>query len=544
MRGTSSTRRGSEVKARGPRRLLVSLITPALLLLLCPTLVSSSASASTMMSLAVASSGNQITAHLTAPSASKCALSVSAKSKRANFSPDKVPSSRSLSITWVTPTNAPSGIWTFRAACTQHARKFSSHTAQRLTFSGNGKGGLVLIARAQSSQPGGKGGGDQSCATIDVPANGGQVCFIGDPFAVYQNGTDIGQCTWYAAGMRPDLDGIDTRDASDWLTQAQGKKPEGTVPLVGSIAVNTTADGGVGHVAYVAGIEDNGTELVLDEANLHNNGGVFLNIVTPASSFNGYIYGGPAGNGPTTATPAPPVSSPPANSGIGETTGGVVNTWTNYASASGSQGPEIPAFDTVQVTCRASGFAVADGNVWWYQIASSPWSDSYWASADAFYNNGRTSGSLSGTPFYDPKVPACSSSLPPPTTTTTSPPTTTTTTSPGSTTTTSTTTTTTTTTLPPPVTHTETTGGVAHTWTDYQDAGGTEGPSISSNESVQITCRTTGFAVADGNTWWYKIASSPWNNSYWVSADAFYNNGATSGSLVGTPFFDPNVPTC
>jgi surface antigen len=515
----------------------LSFIATALLLLLFPALASSGASASADVTIAVSSSGHQITAHLNAPIASQCALSISAKSKQAHFSPDKVPSSRLLSITWVTPTNAPSGLWTFKTACTQHSRKFSGQVVKRLTFSGNGKGGLVLIARAESSQPGGKGGGDQSCVTIDVPANGGQVCFIGDPFAIYDNGGDIGQCTWYAAGMRPDLDGIDTRDASDWLTQAQGKKPEGTVPVVGSIAVSTTADGGVGHVAYVAGIEDNGTELVLDEANLHNDGGVFLNIVTPASSFNGYIYGGPAGNGPTTATPTTPVSTPAPTTGIGETSGSAVNTWTNYASASGSQGPVIPAFDTVQVSCRATGFTVADGNAWWYLIASSPWGNSYWASADAFYNNGKTSGSLSGTPFFDPKVPACTSSSPP-TTTTTSP---TTTTAPGSPT---TTTTTTTTTLPPSVTHTETTGSVAHTWTNYADAGGTEGPSISSNESVQITCRTTGFAVADGNTWWYKVASSPWNNAYWVSADAFYNNGATSGSLVGTPFFDPAVPTC
>jgi hypothetical protein len=95
-----------------------------------------------------------------------------------------------------------------------------------------------------------------------------------------------------------------------------------------------------------------------------------------------------------------------------------------------------------------------------------------------------------------------------------------------------------------PATYAETTGGVTHTWTNYQNAGGTEGPSIATNETVQVTCRTTGFKVADGNTWWYKIASSPWDNSYWASADAFYNNGSTSGSLVGTPFFDPNVPVC
>ena len=97
---------------------------------------------------------------------------------------------------------------------------------------------------------------------------------------------------------------------------------------------------------------------------------------------------------------------------------------------------------------------------------------------------------------------------------------------------------------PPPTTDSETTGGVAHTWTNYSNAGGIQGPSIPSNDTVQIACKLTGFKVADGNTWWYRIASAPWNGGYYVSADAFYNNGQTSGSLVGTPFVDPNVPNC
>ncbi len=88
-------------------------------------------------------------------------------------------------------------------------------------------------------------------------------------------------------------------------------------------------------------------------------------------------------------------------------------------------------------------------------------------------------------------------------------------------------------------TYAETSGSVVHTWTDYSDAGGTEGPSIPSNDTVQIACKVTGFPVEDGNTWWYRIASSPWNGVYYASADAFYNNGETSGSLIGTPFVQP-----
>jgi hypothetical protein len=61
---------------------------------------------------------------------------------------------------------------------------------------------------------------------------------------------------------------------------------------------------------------------------------------------------------------------------------------------------------------------------------------------------------------------------------------------------------------------------------------------------VEVACKISGFRVADGDTWWYRIASSPWNNAYYASADAFYNNGQTSGSLKGTPFVDERVPNC
>jgi hypothetical protein len=109
---------------------------------------------------------------------------------------------------------------------------------------------------------------------------------------------------------------------------------------------------------------------------------------------------------PPTPTPTPtPAPTPPATRA--ETTGGPTNTWTNYTNAGGSQGPTIPSNATVQIACKLQGFRVADGNTWWYRIASAPWNGAYYASADAFYNNGQTSGSLHGTPFVDPAVPDC-----------------------------------------------------------------------------------------------------------------------------------------
>ena len=98
--------------------------------------------------------------------------------------------------------------------------------------------------------------------------------------------------------------------------------------------------------------------------------------------------------------------------------------------------------------------------------------------------------------------------------------------------------------IPPPPTWAETAGGIAHTWTNYQNAGGYQGQSVAQYQTIQIACKIAGFVVADGNPWWYRIAQTPWNNTYYVSADAFYNNGATSGSLLGTPWVDPAVPNC
>src|SRR6266487_1182798 len=60
---------------------------------------------------------------------------------------------------------------------------------------------------------------------------------------------------------------------------------------------------------------------------------------------------------------------------------------------------------------------------------------------------------------------------------------------------------------PPRATYTETVGGNAHTWTNYTNAGGTQGPTISAYATVRVSCKIRGFRVADGNTWWYRIAS-------------------------------------
>lgn len=86
-------------------------------------------------------------------------------------------------------------------------------------------------------------------------------------------------------------------------------------------------------------------------------------------------------------------------------------------------------------------------------------------------------------------------------------------------------------------------GRTTSTFRNYKHESG-RGPSIPGHKPILMSCRVHGPAVADGNTWWYRIAASPWNNRYYVSADAFYNNGRRTGPLTGTPFYDPKVPVC
>jgi surface antigen len=139
-------------------------------------------------------------------------------------------------------------------------------------------------------------GGSLSCAA--------GVCFSGDPFPP-------GQCTWYAAGRRPDLIGIVRGNAGNWLNEARGRVPEGSTPVVGAIAVWLPYHGGAfgyGHVAYVAAVA--GGSVTVEDFNWE--GEVHHRHTVPASWISGYIYGGPATTG---SAPSPPPAAPVAPSG-------------------------------------------------------------------------------------------------------------------------------------------------------------------------------------------------------------------------------------
>ena len=199
-------------------------------------------------------------------------------------------------------------------------------------------------------------------------------------------------------------------NASGWARV--GEITTNSSPAVGAVAVQTS--GKYGHVAIIAAVS--GSRITIAEYNYHENGtydtrtgtlvGLGFNRVTHFEAYEhtAAVTPVPTTNSvPTTA----PVSSSPTPGGIAETAGGVANTWSNYQNAGGTAGPQIGSNQTVQIARWVSGFTVADGNTYWYQVASSPWNGQYYVSADAFYNDGATSGSLHGTPFVDPAVPAC-----------------------------------------------------------------------------------------------------------------------------------------
>lgn len=80
-----------------------------------------------------------------------------------------------------------------------------------------------------------------------------------------------GQCTWFAASVRPDIGAVVWGNAADWLSSAQrvGLKT-GVTPKLGAIVVyQPGADGAwsFGHVAHVLSVSADGNQFTIDEMN-------------------------------------------------------------------------------------------------------------------------------------------------------------------------------------------------------------------------------------------------------------------------------------
>jgi surface antigen len=306
----------------------------------------------------------------------------------------------------------------------KHHHHRHHHRPHRQAFKGSLDGPHPKVVKVTIE--GGKGGGGDP--GDDYPAkwrNARQDSLL-DQWLEYNR-----ECTSFAAWALYSRNGFVmpfNDNANKWGPDAthHGYAVNST-PAVGSIAWSNA--GTYGHVAYVVAVS--GGSVTIEEYNEYGNG-TYDKRTVAASSFTGYIHFKDTPSEPapppaptpvaTPPAPTPPVATlpgttpaapgavpvtPAAAPTFAETTGGVTHTWTNYTNAGGTEGSSIPSNTTVQIACALPGFRVADGNTWWYRIASIPWGGAYYASADAFYNNGQTSGSLIGTPFVDAAVPSC-----------------------------------------------------------------------------------------------------------------------------------------
>jgi hypothetical protein len=93
-------------------------------------------------------------------------------------------------------------------------------------------------------------------------------------------------------------------------------------------------------------------------------------------------------------------------------------------------------------------------------------------------------------------------------------------------------------------TWTETPYTESKTFANFVNAGYPLGRALSPEQAVQVSCRVRGLAVKDGDPWWYRLASSPWNGHYYATSDDFYNTPNTSGNPINGVTVDTRVPTC
>jgi len=455
---------------------------------------------------------------------------------------------------WTVPAGVRGGVWRGTVACRsgKHLRKVLRTRLLVAASRSNSaalvaKGSMIVAVAASPPQPtqvapqegGGKGGGGYPnddalckwtgqrsgrCADYDWGYRAGAAwSLLSSRGFYYRNCTDF--AAWYL-GLRwsdfrfPGNDG----NARSWKAAAGNVGLEVTsTPHVGDVAWwGRSRGGGYGHVAIVMAVDAGGTVTTAD----YNGDGLGNYTVRPNVRAEAYLHKPvatpppppsppaptPPPPTPPAPTPPPPIPSPPPPppppptptpdttppsvpgglSASGQTQSSIALTWAPSSDNVGVAGYKVFVNGAQAATTGSTSYSVGG------------------LSCGSAYTLGVAAYDAGGNASATTNVKFSTAACPP----------------------------------PPSPTYAETTGGAANTWTNYTNAGGAQGPTIPAFATVQIACKVTGFRVADGNTWWYRIAQSPWNNTFYVSADAFYNNGSTSGPLKGTPFVDPKVRDC
>lgn len=98
---------------------------------------------------------------------------------------------------------------------------------------------------------------------------------------------------------------------------------------------------------------------------------------------------------------------------------------------------------------------------------------------------------------------------------------------------------------PPPSTYSEqeTFHHPVNTFQNYHNASG-PGQSIAAGQVVEVSCKVQDGTIPSVNPdgYWYRIASSPWNNSYYAAANTFLNGDPPNGPYSHNTDFA--VPDC
>lgn len=96
---------------------------------------------------------------------------------------------------------------------------------------------------------------------------------------------------------------------------------------------------------------------------------------------------------------------------------------------------------------------------------------------------------------------------------------------------------------PPTYTETETFHHPVNTFLNNHNASGL-GPPIVAGQSVQVSCKVYDPTILSVNPdgYWYRIASSPWNNAFYSPANTFLDGDPPDGPYTHNTDF--NVPDC
>lgn len=181
----------------------------------------------------------------------------------------------------------------------------------------------------------------------------------------------------------------------------------------------------------------------------------------------------------------------------------------DWNTAEATPGNGFYSGTVIKPTCYQAGAANVPGS------ADGMWEQASWVSG-----SGSGSGWVNEHFIADnqpinqpsPGVPACPSSAPPP--------------------------------PPPPQTWSEqeTPNHPVNTFTNYHNASGI-GPQIAAGQWVQVSCKVYDPTIQSVNPdgYWYRIASSPWDNTYYSPANTFMNGDPYGGPYThNTDFAVPN----